>query len=84
MGLITDARLAEEFGISLEKLHTLRKRHHWPCVKLGRFEYRFTPDQVEHIVALHTDVPKAPSSERAAPVSIAGQTKRSASRARAG
>jgi len=38
MKLTTDAELAERMGISLDKLHQLRKRHRWPCVRLGRFE----------------------------------------------
>lgn len=83
MNLITDEQLAETFGISTKKLHELRLRHQWPCVKLGRFEVRFTAAQVEQIVAKHTEVPAAPTAAPAQPV-IAGQTARSARRSRTG
>lgn len=84
MNLISDAELAERFGITVAKLHELRKRHHWPHVKLGRFEVRFTEDQVEQIVDRHAVTPAAPVpfAEAVAGTSLAGQTKRSASRRR--
>lgn len=83
MDLITDAQLAEKFGIEVKKLHELRLRHRWPCVKLGRFEIRFTAAQVEQIVAKHSEIPAAATK---APASgpVAGQTARSARRSRTG
>jgi hypothetical protein len=77
MNLTTDAALAEQFGITLTKLHELRKRNHWPHVRLGRFDIRFTDQQVEQIVAAQSVTPeqgKQPES---------GLTQRSASRRRA-
>lgn len=79
MKLITDQELADQFGLeSVEKLHTLRARYHWPCVKLGRQEVRFTEAQVEQIVAMHTNAPTETSTK---PL-LTGQTSRSANRAR--
>lgn len=51
MNLTTDAELAERFGITVDKLHDLRKKYGWPHVRLGRFEIRFTDEQIEQIVA---------------------------------
>jgi len=82
MKLTTDVDLAERMGISLDKLHQLRKRHRWPCVRLGRFEYRFTDAHIEQIVAMHTEAPpKSPPSPAGV---IPGQTPRSVARRRAG
>ncbi len=55
MHLTTDAELAEQMSLSLERFHQLRKRRRWPCVRFGRFEFRFTDSQIEQIIALHTD-----------------------------
>lgn len=76
--LTTAAELAAEFGIDEEKLHILRRRHGWPCVKLGRFDVRFTAVQVEQIVQMMTVEP----TREAAPAKVPGQTARSASRRR--
>jgi len=80
MRLTTDSELAELFHVSVEKLHDLRKRHHWPCVKLGRFDVRFTEAQVEQIVAMHSEAPARPSP-RTVPA-VTGQTPSSARRRR--
>lgn len=79
-GLRTDAELAEQFGITTKKLHELRKRNAWPCVKLGRFDVRFTDEQVEQIVAMHSETPTRREQQR---VTVPGQTARSAARRRA-
>lgn len=50
MKLRTAEELADDFGIDVAELHRLRKRHHWPHVRLGRYEYRFTEEQVAEIV----------------------------------
>lgn len=77
--LTTDAELAERFGIDLEKLHILRRRHGWPCVKLGRFDVRFTDAQVDQILTQMTVEPTKGDDERP---KVPGQTARSASRRR--
>lgn len=79
MNLISDTDLAERFRIDVAKLHELRKRHHWPHVKLGRFEVRFTEAQVEQIVERHAVTPAEPVTFAQV---VAGQTKRSAGRRR--
>lgn len=83
MDLTTDTQLAEQFGISLEKLHELRKRHHWPHVRLGRFGFRFTDEQIRQIVAQHSAEAPGKSGPAVQPsVKVAGQTARSAARRR--
>jgi hypothetical protein len=77
---MTDAQLAEQFGIELDKFHDLRKRHNWPCVRLGRFEYRFTEAQVEQIVAMHSSA--RPKKSQASKPAVPGQTARSAARSK--
>lgn len=54
MKLTTAEQLAEDFGIAVERLHELRRRHGWPCVKFGRSDFRFTDEQIAAIVAMHT------------------------------
>lgn len=79
MNLLTDAELAERMTLELEKFHQLRKRHGWPCVRLGRFEYRFTEAQVEQIIAMHSEGPKKKAAPAAGGV-VPGQTAKSAAR----
>lgn len=55
--LLTLAELAEAFQITEAEADTLRKRHGWPCVKVGRKNVRFTPEQVEVIIRQHTQAP---------------------------
>lgn len=61
--LLTDVALAERLAIDVEKLHTLRRRHGWPCVKLGRYDVRFTEQQAEQIIAAQTVGPRKPKEE---------------------
>lgn len=75
MNLTTDVDLAASFGITVKKLHELRKRHHWPFVRLGRFEIRFTDEQVREIVAAQSVAPATKQPE-------VGLTARSANRRR--
>lgn len=70
--LIRDTELAETFGIEVARLHRLRREKGWPCVKFSRTDFRFTPEQVEQIVAMQS-VASATSS---------GQSARSAARRR--
>lgn len=60
--VITDAELAERLKLDggVDELHRLMKRHRWPRVKIGRFNYRFTDAMVEQIIAQHTETPAAP------------------------
>ena len=76
MKLITDVQLADDFGIEVEELHRLRARHHWPFVRFGRYEIRFTEEQVAEIVESRT----VRSGASTAPPSN-GLTERSAARA---
>lgn len=79
--LITETQLADtELQLPLRRVQELRRRHGWPHVRLGRFDVRYTADQVRQIVELHTAASKpAPVAAR---VSVPGQSKRSASRRR--
>jgi hypothetical protein len=75
VNLTTDTDLAEKFDLDLERFHVLRKRHNWPHVRLGRFDIRFTEDQIEQIVASHSVAPKRDIGN------TSGLTGRSAARA---
>jgi len=72
--LTTAAELAEQFGITVERLHELRRARSWPHVRFSRFDFRFTAEQVEQIIAMQSVTP-----ERSAPAAAAipGQTARS-------
>lgn len=74
----TDAELADLLHIGAEQLHTLRVRQDWPHVRLSRFEFRFTEEQVEQILALRT----RGGGEKSREPRIDGQTARSAARNR--
>jgi hypothetical protein len=75
MKLTTEAELAEDFGITPERAAELRNKRKWPHVRFGRFDVRYTDAQVEQIVKMQSETPKA-----VAPAPVAGQTQRSASR----
>lgn len=76
---LTEAQLASDIlQIDVEKAARLRHKHKWPHVRLGRFDIRYTPAQVEQIAALMTVKAKAPAAE---PRAIKGQTAASARRA---
>ena len=51
--LLTPEDLAERFKLTPKKVLELRKRHDWPCVRLGR-RIRFTEDQIAQIIAAQT------------------------------
>lgn len=78
MNLTSEIQLAEQFGLAPERLADLRRKHSWPHIRLGRFDIRYTEQQVEQIIEMQ--------SKKADPVvtpggpKIAGQTKRSANR----
>jgi len=79
--LTTDTELAARFGITVERFHDLRRRHGWPAVRLGRFDFRFTDEQVAQIIAMQTEKPDAKTGPKT-PVTLPGQTAASASRRR--
>lgn len=80
MSLRTEADVAAEFGLSVEKVAELRKRKGWPHVRLTRFDVRYTDEQVAAIVAMNSvTAPKEPPAKK---VSASGQTARSAARRR--
>lgn len=61
--LLTDAALAERLAVDVEKLHVLRRRHGWPCVKLSRQDIRFTEQQAEQIIASRTVAQRKPKAD---------------------
>ena len=73
--LTSDVELAESWGLSPAKFHELRRKHNWPHVRLGRFEFRFTDEQIAEIVATSTVKPKRSAAGES------GLTERSARRA---
>jgi len=75
MNLTTEAALAEQFGITPAKAAELRKRKGWPHVRVTRFDVRYTPEQIEQIIAA---LSVAPSPVVAA--ADTGLTERSAAR----
>lgn len=78
MRLTTEQDLAEDvLQIPVEKAAELRRRHHWPHVRIGRFDVRYTDEQVVQIVEMHTAVSEP--AKKVTPT-ITGQTARSARR----
>jgi excisionase family DNA binding protein len=76
--LHSPAELADLLGVKETKVLEWCRTYAWPCVRIGR-TVRFTPAQVEQIIARHSTVPvDAPAA-----VVIGGQTARSANRKRA-
>lgn len=72
--LITEAELAADYlRLDVDKVAELRRKHRWAHVRLGRFEVRYTADQVAAIIAQQTRTPSKPAT----PPTVAGQTTRS-------
>lgn len=68
--LLTDAALAKRLALldaggrpDVAKLHTLRRRHGWPHVKLSRSDIRFTEQQAEQIIASRTKAQRRPKDD---------------------
>lgn len=81
MKLTTEVELAELFGLAPEKIARKRRREHWPHVDMGRFDKRYTDEQIAQIVAMKSVTAQSsarPPSEEL-PV-IEGLTKRAAAR----
>lgn len=79
MNLRTEAQLAADFGLPVEKVAELRRKRSWPHVRLSRFDVRYTDEQIAEIVERHSQRPKAGAT---APAKVTGQTSRSANRRR--
>jgi hypothetical protein len=77
--LLSDAGLAELFGegINERKVAEWRRRYGWPHITVGR-TVRYTPEHVEQILRKHQA-----ATSTATVTALPGQTKRSASRAKA-
>lgn len=64
--LLTADDLAEIFKVSRRRVMEWQHIHQWPCVKVGR-TFRWTPEQVEQIKALHSVKPnRSPNDPRTA------------------
>lgn len=68
--LLTDADLARRLALldvggrpDVAKLHVLRRRYGWPCVKLSRSDVRFTEQQAEQIIASRTKAQRQPKKD---------------------
>ena len=72
--LLTPQDLAEVLGVKVEKVMEWRRQFDWPHVRIGR-QFRWTPAQVEQIVARHAVTPTHLAA-------ASGQTARSAARRR--
>lgn len=81
MKLLSEAELAEDFGLDEEKVAKLRRKHRWPHVRLSRFEVRYTEEQVRQIVDSQTTRP-APAAPAGPTSPVAGQSAKSAARRR--
>lgn len=73
--LLSPADLAEALGLTEQRVMDLRRHYRWPHVRLGR-TIRFTPEQVEQIIASHS------RESEASPVDLSGRTARSTSNRR--
>lgn len=75
--LTTPAELAEILKATEEQVLRWRRDHRWPSFKVGK-TIRFTPEQVEQIIASHSETPERPAVDLDSV--LEGQTKRSARR----
>lgn len=65
---------------AVEKCAKLRNEKQWPHVRFGRFDVRYTDEQVAQIVRLHSAAPTVNTPAPAA-AALPGQTTRSRRRA---
>lgn len=82
MKLTSEAELAEDFGIEEKKAAELRRKHRWPHVRLGRFDVRYTAEQVRQIVDSQTARPTAAAAASDTSGPVSGQSAKSAARRR--
>lgn len=59
-GLLSPEQLADELGVKVEQVKTWTREHDWPCVRFSLKTVRYTPEQVQQIVAMHTEVTGEP------------------------
>lgn len=78
-GLLSPEALADELGITVVQVKELTRTQAWPCVRFSRKTIRYTPEQVEQIVAMHSRSGAADPPEEGAKVAQlrAAQTERS-------
>lgn len=60
---------------AIEKCAKLRNEKKWPHVRFGRFDVRYTDEQVAQIVRMHSETASKPTAAAAAV--LPGQTTRS-------
>lgn len=75
MKLIKAADLAAQWDMTEAQLKTRVRKSGWPVVKLTRFDWRFTEQQIEQIVAMQSRSAKKPTESKKT-----GQSSRSAAR----
>lgn len=73
--LLTAADLAEILGVSQEKVMEWRRVFDWPHVRIGR-RFRWTPEQVEQIVAQHAVPSQKPERRPGGPTARSMARKR--------
>lgn len=66
---------------AVEKCAKLRNEKQWPHVRFGRFDVRYTDEQVAQIVRLHSAAPTVNTPAPTDDVALPGQTTRSRRRA---
>ena len=72
------ADVAAEWDMTEAELKRRARRNGWPVVKLSRTDWRFTDQQLEQIVAMHTTPARTPEK----PPPATGQSKLSRARNR--
>lgn len=59
MTYLTEADLAERLRMETDEVVALRRKHHWPHLRFGRYKVRYTEAQAAQIEAMHAVKPKA-------------------------
>lgn len=70
--LLTESDLANLLRVTESQARDMRRANQWPCVRLSRKTIRYTPEQVEQIIASHATTPERET--RLVAPSIDGQT----------
>ena len=79
MRLTKASALAAQWDMTEAELKRRVRRYGWPVVRLSRFDWRFTDQQIEQIVAMQSRAAKPAGAAKK--TAGTGQSKRSASRA---
>lgn len=83
--LLSPVELASLMKLSTEQVITFTREKDWPHVRFTNKSIRFTPEQVDQIIAAHTVTPDAKPEQRpAGTVSPLRLTQTKRSRARTG